>query len=102
MFLKHTNCLCPSPEALYPCICDKNGITFGGTDALNLKHVFNNIDQNLGENEKYFKQFYLNNTAITEIEENTFFEVTFDEICIDIAVNCCEWIKFCNQFFEQY
>jgi hypothetical protein len=41
----------------------------------------------LGKNEKHFKQFYLNNVAITEIEENTFFEVTFDEIIIDRAAN---------------
>ncbi len=87
MFLKHANCLCPSPEVLHPCKCDKNFITCGGTDALNLKHVFENIDQNLGENEKHFKQFWLNNTAITEIEENTFFEVTFDDISISDATN---------------
>ncbi len=95
MFLKHANCLCPSPEVLYPCKCanvtDGDGagdaVTCGGTDALNLKHVFENIDQSLGENEKHFKQFYLNNTAITEIEENTFFEVTFDEIIIFNTTN---------------
>jgi hypothetical protein len=72
---------------LYPCKCDQNGITCGGTDSLNLKHVFQNIDQNLGQNEKHFKQFNLSNTVITEIEENTFFEVTFDEILIYNATN---------------
>jgi hypothetical protein len=72
---------------LYPCKCDKIFIKCGGTDALNLKHVFENIDHNLGENEKHFKQFWLNNTAITEIEENTFFEVTFDDISISDATN---------------
>ncbi len=87
MFLKHTNCLCPSREVLYPCICNEYGIECHGTDALNLKRVFENIDKNLGQNEKHFKRFYLNNIAITEIEENTFFEVTFDEIYIYNATN---------------
>ncbi len=36
----------------------------------------------MNKSEKHFKQFYLNNTAITELEENTFFEITFDEIYI--------------------
>ncbi len=87
MFLKYANCLCPSPEVLNPCKCDENGIKCGGNNVLNLKHVFENIDQKLGQNEKHFKKFYLNNTAITEIEENTFFEVTFDEIYIYNATN---------------
>jgi hypothetical protein len=65
--------LCPSPEVLYPCECDQNGITSRINAALNLKRVFENIDQNLGENEKHLKQFYLSNDLITEIEENAFF-----------------------------
>jgi hypothetical protein len=72
---------------LNPCKCDENGITCDGNNALNLKHVFENIDHNLGQNEKHFKKFFLSNKAITEIEENTFFEVTFDEIFIDRAAN---------------
>jgi hypothetical protein len=72
---------------LNPCKCNENGIECGGRDHLNLKHVFENIDNNLRENEKHFKRFYLYNTAITEIEENTFFEVTFDQIEIGFATN---------------
>jgi hypothetical protein len=60
--------LCPSPELLYPCKCHENSIICGGTDSLNLKRVFENIDQNLGKNEKNFTAFYLNNTAIAEID----------------------------------
>ncbi len=41
----------------------------------------------MNKSEKHFKQFYLNNTAITELEENTFFEITFDEIYIFNATN---------------
>jgi hypothetical protein len=71
---------------LNPCICDESGISCYGNHSLNLKHVFENITQNLGQNEKHFKRFFLNNTAITEIEENTFFEITFDEIYIYYAI----------------
>jgi hypothetical protein len=80
--LKYILCLCPAPEVLNPCKCDTNGISCGGNDVINLKNIFNAIDQKLSENEKHFAQFYLNNTAITELEENTFYEITFDEIHI--------------------
>jgi hypothetical protein len=43
---------------VYPCKCDEYGIRCFGTNALNLKHVFENIDQNLGENEKHFTGFF--------------------------------------------
>jgi hypothetical protein len=36
----------------------------------------------LPDNEKHFNKFYLNNTAITELEGNTFHEITFDEAII--------------------
>jgi hypothetical protein len=49
--------------------------------------MFSKICQILTENEKHFKQFYLNNTAITELEENTFLEITFNEILIKNAKN---------------
>ncbi len=47
-----------------------------------MKHVFEAIDEKLKSNEKNFKRFYFNNTAITELEENTFYEITFEEIYI--------------------
>jgi hypothetical protein len=66
---------------LKPCTCDAKGISCGGNNAFNLKRIFEDIDQKLDKKDKHFKEFYLNKTAIEEIEENTFFEVTFDEIC---------------------
>jgi hypothetical protein len=73
---------CPDPKILNPCKCNETGIFCGGNDVLNLKHIFEAIDSELKDNEKHFKQFFLNNTAITELEENTFYEITFDEIKI--------------------
>jgi hypothetical protein len=40
------------------------------------------MNQLLPDNEKHFTKFYLNNTAITELEENTFYDITFDKIVI--------------------
>jgi hypothetical protein len=65
-----------------PCRCNATGIYCGGNEKLNLKHIFEYMNQVLPDNEKHFNKFYLNNTAITELEENTFYEITFDEIII--------------------
>jgi hypothetical protein len=46
-----------------------------------------NINQKLAVNEKHFKKCYFNNTAITELEEITFFEITFKNIEILKAKN---------------
>jgi hypothetical protein len=46
----------------------------------NLKQIFKAIDQKLNASEKHFSKFYLNYTAITALEENTFHEIAFDEI----------------------
>jgi hypothetical protein len=65
-----------------PCRCNAIGIYYGDNEKLNLKHIFEYVNQVLPDNEKHFNKFYLNNTAITELEENTFYEITFDEIII--------------------
>jgi hypothetical protein len=41
----------------------------------------------LGEEEKQFNQFYLNNTTIGELPEHTFEDITFDTIEIRNAYN---------------
>ncbi len=80
-------CICPDPELLKPCICSNDEISCGGNDMINLKFIFQKVDQVLADNQKDFKKFYLNNTAITELEENTFFKLTFEEINITSAEN---------------
>ncbi len=75
-------CICPAPELLKPCICNATGISCAGNEVFNLKHIFEAMDQKLNKSEKHFKQFQLSNTAIAQLEENTFYEITFDEIYI--------------------
>jgi hypothetical protein len=41
----------------------------------------------LGDGKKHFQKFYLNNTAISELPENTFEDITFDSIQIVNAYN---------------
>jgi hypothetical protein len=52
-----------------------------------LKTIFQRLDFELEDGKKYFKQFYLNNTAISELPENTFGDITFNLINIEIASN---------------
>jgi hypothetical protein len=78
---------CPKPELLTPCECASDVISCGGTENINLKDIFNSLSKKLTEERKHFKKFYLNNKAITEIEENIFNDLTFDEIWITEAFN---------------
>jgi hypothetical protein len=76
MFALNINGLCPKPEVLKPCWCEFSDILCAGNHTLDLKQIFKNISQSLAENEKHFRLFNLNNTAITELEENTFSDIT--------------------------
>jgi len=72
--------ICPNPELLNPCKCINNQISCGGDQHINLKHMFKRLSQQLDDQNKHFNRFFLNNTAISELEENTFYEITFDNI----------------------
>lgn len=52
-----------------------------------MKQIFIYLNSALDDlkGDKHFKRFYLNNTAITQLEENIFHEITFEEIRIDGA-----------------
>jgi hypothetical protein len=76
---------CPKPEFMNPCNCVNDTIFCGGNELINLKHVFNLLFQELDIRKKHFKKFFLNNTAITELEKNTFYDIVFDKIEIRAA-----------------
>ncbi len=81
---------CPKPEYLLPCYCDsyeKNDtISCGGNENFDLKFFFEKLSQQLKREEKIFYKFYLNNTSITDLKENTFSDITFEEIFIQNAL----------------
>ena len=80
---------CPSKELIKPCVCEDKeygkDIRCEGKESLDLVKVFGNLDKTLNETEKQFSVFHSSNTAITELKENTFRDITFDEIFI----GCC-------------
>ncbi len=78
---------CPKPELLKPCTCNEDVIHCGGNETLHLKLIFQQLNIELEDSKKHFKQFHLNNTAISELPENTFGDITFDTIDIFEAKN---------------
>ncbi len=77
-----------------PCTCAQKQnpsnsaqITCGGYEKINLKNIFEKLSINLEESKKYFSTFVLNNTAVTELTENLFKDITFEAIEIREAYN---------------
>ena len=73
---------CGTYQILKPCNFVKNELAIycGGDTDIDLKAIFHNFSKQLPNNEKHFKKFELNNTSIKVLEENSFDEITFDEI----------------------
>ena len=89
---------CPAPDLIKPCVCEDNGIICGGHSDIDLVNIFQSLRIKLTKSEKHFKRFHLNNTFITELEGNTFKDITFDEITIENCNNLSKIHK--NTFFE--
>ena len=77
---------CPSAEIFAPCICNKPDVRnfkyleCGGDSFYDLEQVFSNISKRSSVTN--FRAFYITNTAITELKNNTFKDITFDQIFI--------------------
>lgn len=78
---------CPQSNTLNPCKCSNDTISCGGNVTIHLKAIFHRMSYELGDGKKHFQKFYLNNTAISELPENTFEDITFDSIQIVNAYN---------------
>ena len=80
---------CKNVQLTNVCVINKTEsvIHCGGKQliAFELKNIFKNYSKSLSKNEKNFKSLYLNNTSIEVLEENSFYEITFDTITIE---NC--------------
>ena len=76
---------CAPDQSLKPCTIYPNELVIwcGGKTDINLKTMFHNLSNQLSDNEKHFKKFYLNNTYIKVLEENTFSDIIFDTILIE-------------------
>ena len=95
---------CPVSESIKPCVCAKVlginswDIKCGGHSDIDLVNIFQTLEKNLTKTEKHFNRFYLNNTFITELKENTFKDITFDDIIIE---NCTNLSKIHVNAFNQ-
>lgn len=79
---------CFKSEILKPCICDSQLLSCTGNEKINLKSIFNKYSAAIDDDKKnQFKTFYLDNTAINELEEKTFENITFETIYINGASN---------------
>ena len=82
-----TSCVCPDISLLKPCSCKDDNISCGGNEDIDLVKIFQTLSKKLTKDEKHFKEFYLNNTFITELKENTFSDITFKTITIIFCSN---------------
>ena len=74
--------VCPDSSLLMPCSCEDDNITCIAYEDIDLVKIFQTLGKQLPKTGKHFKQFYLSNDFITELKENTFSDITFDEIFI--------------------
>ncbi len=73
---------CPKADLLKPCLCDKDVISCGGHNSINLKNIFHNLSTILKSDKKHLKGFFLNNTEVNELPENIFEDIIFETISI--------------------
>ena len=74
---------CPSAKLLEPCTCNSGSIYCVGNNDMDLVQIFQTLENNLTKTEKHFNEFYLSNTFMTELKENTFSDITFDIISVE-------------------
>ena len=85
--LGHILTICPPEELLSPCTCHDDSIYCSGNTYLDLANIFRTMRENDTKIQKNFKMFYINNTFIEELVENTFEDFTFDAIKIQYCDN---------------
>ena len=73
---------CPPKDVLEPCWCRNEVVIIcNGTHDIDLKNVFRNVSEAVKTSaDKQYNTLIINNTAITEIVNKTFFDVTFKRI----------------------
>lgn len=68
---------------LFDVVAKKTIILYNYSKTITIKNIFVSLSQQLPQDKKHFKEFYFNNTEITEFEENTFDEIIFETISIE-------------------
>ncbi len=78
---------CPPNNTINPCNCQFNSrINCIGDKVMNLTRIFQDLSLKLeNKTDKEFGDFVLSNTAITELEDNSFHDITFYTIRLSNA-----------------
>ena len=83
--------VCPKTDSIKPCVCDEDreSIACDGTQVTTevLDKVFQTLSKNLNQTERHLKSFHLKNSSITELKDNTFKDITFEEAFIGFNAN---------------
>ena len=81
-----TSSVCPDSNLLKPCGCKDDNIYYLNiAEEIDLVKLFQTLGKNLTKTGKHFKSFTLINQFITELKENTFSDITFDRIQIELC-----------------
>ena len=85
-------CTCPDESLMSPCSCKVllgyiEVIKCPGISTNELVNVFDSLSRNLNGNQKHFYSLRVSYGAIDELMENTFKDITFDEITISDCEN---------------
>ena len=87
-YLNGVYSVCPINTQIFePCRCINDTIYCSGKSSISLSRIFHLLRSELPDNQKHFRSLLLNNTAISEIRDNTFKDITFDRIDITYCNN---------------
>ena len=81
--------LCPPEDIVYPLNCTNNELHFGGKLFINITNTSIVISNWLESNNltKNFKSLKITNTKVSVLDDNAFYDLTFDRISINGALN---------------
>ena len=82
---------CPHSSILYPCTCHHSifgtHVYCGGSSHINLENIFDSMSNDLVSDKKHFTHLTLTNSAVHQLNENTFRDITFESILIENSLN---------------
>ena len=81
-FINLIFCACPNTYLIDPCICLSDWIVCGGNSTYDLVKIFNNLSKNLPNQRKHFKRLTVESRGLSQLTDNTFKDITFDEMSI--------------------
>ena len=92
--LRSTLSGCPDADLLYPCTCHHSifgtHVYCGGDSPINLENIFDSLSTGLEADKKHFNHLTIANSAVHQLNANTFRDITFESILIENCLNLSE------------